>query len=64
MVANSIWFREGLPVKEEFLNRVQESFGATSESLDFNRNESVDRINDWVNTNTNGNFDKNGNSSI
>lgn len=56
-VANSIWFKEGLPVKEAFLNRVKDSFGATSESLDFNKKESIGRINDWVNTNTNGKID-------
>lgn len=54
LVANSIWFREGLPVNEDFLARVKESFGAGSESMDFRLQESIDRINKWVDENTNG----------
>ena len=57
LVANSIWFREGLPVKENFLTQVKESFGATSESMDFTQSQSIDRINDWVSDNTKGMID-------
>ncbi len=56
-VANSIWFREGLPVKETFLDQVRDAFGATAESHDFSLKETVDIINQWVSIHTEGMID-------
>ena len=53
-IANSIWYREGLPVEQGFLNRVRDYFDARIEGLDFQDPASVDIINDWVAENTEG----------
>lgn len=57
-VANSIWHDDGLPVKQDFLDRVVDAFGASVEDMDFRDPASVDRINNWVNTNTDGLIEK------
>ncbi len=57
-VANSIWHDEGFPVKQDFLERVKDAFGASVEELNFQDPASVNRINDWVNTNTEGLIEK------
>ena len=57
-VANSIWHEDGFPVKQDFLDRVSDVFGASVEELDFRDPASVDRINDWVHTNTEGLIEK------
>lgn len=57
-VANSIWHDDELPVKDDFLNRVVDAFGASVEDMDFRDPASVNRINDWVNTNTEGLIEK------
>lgn len=53
-IANSIWCKEGFPVKEDFLNTNQEYFESEVKSLDFNDPESVEIINTWIEDNTNG----------
>jgi len=53
-VANSIWHREELPVKEDFLDRVESYYGAQIEGLDFSDPAAADRINSWVNESTEG----------
>lgn len=53
-VANSIWCKEGYPIKEDFLNTNQEYFQSEVKSLDFNDPESVEIINTWIEDNTNG----------
>jgi len=53
-IANAVWHRDGLPVKEDFLDRLEKHFGAQVEGLDFNDPAAVDRINDWVDQNTEG----------
>ncbi len=52
-IANSIWYREGLPVYEEFIQTNKTYFDAEVAALDFNDPKAVDRINDWVSENTN-----------
>ena len=54
MIANSIWYRDGLPVEEDFLERVKTYYGAEVSGLDFNDPASVDIINEWVIQNTDG----------
>ncbi|MCK4715303.1 MAG: serpin family protein, partial [Candidatus Marinimicrobia bacterium] len=53
-IANSIWYREGFPVENDFLTTNQTYFDAIVEALDFNRSDAADIINAWVNENTNG----------
>ena len=52
-IANSIWIKEGFDVKQDFIDTNKESFDALVESAEFN-NETVKRVNDWCNENTNG----------
>jgi len=54
LIANSIWYRDGLPVEEDFLERVKAYYGAEVSGLDFSDPASVDIINDWVRQNTDG----------
>lgn len=53
-IANSIWYRDGLPVQSDFLERVQKHYAAEIAGLDFKDPASVDIINNWVQNNTEG----------
>ncbi|MFH1700838.1 MAG: serpin family protein [Candidatus Zixiibacteriota bacterium] len=53
-IANSIWYRNGFPVKQSFLDINRQYFLATVRALDFNDPSSADTINTWVDINTNG----------
>lgn len=53
-IANSIWYKNGLPVEEAFLDAMRDFFDARVEGLDFDDPASVDIINNWVNENTDG----------
>jgi len=57
-IANSIWYREGFPVENDFLTTNQTYFDAIVEALDFNRSDAADIINAWVNENTNGKIEE------
>ena len=57
-IANSIWGRQGVAFNPDFLNRNQEFFGAEIASLDFSSPQALERINGWVDTNTNGKIKK------
>lgn len=59
-LANSIWMRDDFAkdVKETFLTRNTDYFGAMIASLDFNDPQAVQDINDWVRKNTNKLIDK------
>ena len=52
-IANSIWYREGFSVEDDFINTNKEHFYAEIRELDFNRADAVDIINKWVSDNTN-----------
>jgi serpin B len=52
-IANSIWYREGFQVEEEFINTNKEHFYAVVRSLDFSQPDAVDIINQWVSDHTN-----------
>jgi serpin B len=52
--ANAIWYRQGAPVKPEFIARNQKFFGATVDALNFADPHSVDIINAWANEKTHG----------
>ncbi|REL33492.1 serpin family protein [Rhodohalobacter sp. SW132] len=53
-IANSVWHRENLQVKEDFRDRVETHFGAQIEGLDFSDPATVEKMNSWVNENTEG----------
>ena len=53
-IANSIWYRDGLPVYDDFIQTNQTYFDAEVAELNFNDPSSVNVINDWVYTATNG----------
>lgn len=53
-IANSVWHENRFSADQAFLSRLEESFQATAEGLDFSDPASVDRINSWVADNTNG----------
>ena len=54
-IANSIWMRDTFEeVNPDFLDRNDRFFGAEIASLDFDDPQTLDTINEWVNTNTQG----------
>jgi len=46
-IANSIWYRDGFPVKQPFISVNQNYFDAVVRALDFNRPDAADIINKW-----------------
>ncbi|UCC84580.1 MAG: serpin family protein [Gemmatimonadota bacterium] len=54
VLANSIWYRNDLPVKQEFLDVNQEYFDAEVTGLDFSSPSAAPTINAWVDEQTNG----------
>lgn len=57
-LANSIWYRQGFSVEEDFKEKCKEFFEARIESLDFADPSAADKINEWVSSNTDGLIDK------
>nr|WP_279323331.1 serpin family protein [Salinibacter grassmerensis] len=57
-LANSIWYCEGLPVEEAFIDTNRTHFDAEVAALDFAAPSAADRINGWVNDETRGNIPK------
>ena len=53
-LANSIWYRLGLNVKQDFIDVNKKHYNAEVTSLDFSAPETLDIINGWVERNTNG----------
>ncbi|HOP69282.1 MAG TPA: serpin family protein [Bacillota bacterium] len=53
-IANSLWIREGAPIKEDFIDRNQEYFQAQVEALDFSKAAAVEQINNWISQATQG----------
>lgn len=56
-IANSIWFRDNLKVKKNFLQKNADYYNAAAYKSPFDGQTLVD-INDWVNKNTAGMIDK------
>ncbi len=52
-IANSIWYRKGIAVEQNFLNLNQAFFDARISAVNFD-DTTVDTINAWVSNNTNG----------
>lgn len=57
-IANSIWYREGYPVKADFLDRNETYFDAVVREMDFSSPDARVTINGWVKDNTNGKIEK------
>ena len=53
-MANSIWYREGFPVKEDFIATNEDYYDSVVRPLDFNAHSARDIINDWVEDKTAG----------
>lgn len=56
-IANSLWSRQGISFKPDFLQQNKQFYGAKVEELDFAKPDSVKVINSWVKENTNGKID-------
>ena len=57
-IANSLWARQGVPFKQDFLERNAAHFGAEVSTLNFMDPNTLIAINQWVDTNTNGKITK------
>ena len=57
-IANSLWYNNGFPVKEEFISLNSHYFDAEVRELDFGNAEAVQAINDWVSDQTHGKIDE------
>ena len=57
-IANSLWARQGVLFNQSFLQRNAQLFGAEISTLDFTDLRTVETINQWVDTNTNGKITK------
>jgi len=51
-IANSIWYKKGFEVEDEFIKTNKEHFYAEIRSLDFSSPDAVNTINQWVSDNT------------
>ena len=53
-IANSIWYRNTIPVEEDFLHTNIDNFNSEIKPSDFNDSETVNLINGWVEDKTQG----------
>lgn len=53
-IANSIWYRQGKPVKQTFIDLCRTYFDALVREMNFQAPGAADTINNWVDVNTNG----------
>jgi serpin B len=57
-IANSLWAKQGIPFKPEFLQRNQQFYGAKITELDFTEPDAPSIINSWVKENTRNKIDQ------
>lgn len=57
-IANSLWSRQGLPLRPEFKAGVEKHFDGRAQELDFASPLALRTINGWVKEKTNGKIDK------
>jgi len=57
-IANSVWYRDEFPVKQEFVDLNVHYYDAEVRELNFSTLEAVQTINDWVSGKTHGKIDK------
>jgi serpin B len=56
--SNSLWAAKNLDIKEAYAEQLSKSFAAESFSVDFALSETLDRINEWCASKTNGKIQK------
>lgn len=56
--ANSVWVAPGLELYDDYVGRVEESYMAEVDNVDFSTQEGIDRINRWCSNHTNGKISK------
>lgn len=57
-IANSIWYRNGFPVKQSFVDANQDYFDALVRGLDFSATDAAETINAWVDEKTHGKIEE------
>jgi len=57
-IGNSVWTRQGFPVRAEFVGMLREFFGAEATELDFGSPSASGRINEWVRSATGGHIEE------
>ncbi|MDQ7816628.1 MAG: serpin family protein [Melioribacteraceae bacterium] len=57
-IANSIWYRNTIQVKQNFIETNQKYFNATINPMNFGDPATINIINNWVKESTNGKIDK------
>lgn len=57
-VGNSVWTRQGFPVRPSFYDTVREYFGAEAHERDFDDPATLEEINDWIRKATDGMIEK------
>jgi serine protease inhibitor len=57
-IANSLWYHDAFPVKQEFIDMNVNYYDAEVRDLDFRKLEAVKTINEWVSDKTHGKIDK------
>lgn len=53
-VANSVWYQQGVAMKKDYLNTLQDSYGAVVKGTHLGEDKAMNQINDWVNKKTEG----------
>ena len=57
-ISNSIWFRKGEDIKQDFLSTNKDIFNAYISEMDFQDAKAADTINGWISKATKGKIDK------
>jgi len=57
-ISNSIWYRQGEAIKEEFFNVNKDIFDAEVNEIDFSKEDAADIINGWIKNATKGKIEK------
>lgn len=57
-IGNSLWAADGYPFEDDYIDFVQDTFGATLDEVDLGAQQSADRIDDWVEQRTEGLIDE------
>src|SRR3989304_3973975 len=57
-IANSIWYKLGYSVKEDFIERNEKYYSSEVNEIDFTAPEAVDTINGWIEEATKGKIEK------
>jgi serine protease inhibitor len=58
VIANSLWYRKGLPIERDYVSRVERLFEAAVRPIDFSSPDAPGVINSWVSENTHGKIEE------